>query len=91
MIALSCVNEVIEEVQAIPDKSEINLNVDLKVSSNVKGMDKDVLDIQMKRVDISLLKGNVQLRNQKTDLDNFLLLYVQKRSVKVLMDFTRTD
>lgn len=30
-------------------------------------MDKDVLDIQMKWVDISLLKGNVQLLNQKTN------------------------
>lgn len=59
MISRSCVNEVIEEVLAILDKSKINQNVDLNVSSNEKNMEKDVLDIQMKPVTVSLLKGNV--------------------------------
>lgn len=54
-------------------------------------MEKDVLDIQMKLVDISLLKRDIQLLNQKTDLDKLLLLNIQNKFIKVLKDFVRSD
>jgi len=38
----------------------------------------------MKQEDVLLLKGDIQLLNQKRDMDYFFLLNVQERSVKVL-------
>lgn len=48
------------------------------------------LDIQMKQAD-DLIKTNAQRSNHKSDLNNFLLLDLPKRLVKVLNDFVRRD
>lgn len=52
---------------------------------------KVVLDIQMKLMCVSLLKGDIQLLNQKSDLDNFFLKDSQKRYFEILKDFMRSE
>lgn len=59
--------------------------------NNKNDVEKDVLDLQTKQVNISLPKEDVQLLNQKSDLDNFLLLDVEKRSSNVLSNLLRSN
>lgn len=68
--------EVIEE-----DKTETEAvsNVDLKTTCYKTDMEKDVtVDLQMKLA-VLIIKWDIQITDQKSDLDNFLILDLQKR------------
>lgn len=59
--------------------------MDINVVTNEKDMEEDILNIQRKAVNIVLPKEDIQLLNQKRDLDIFFFfLDVQIRSAKVL-------
>lgn len=81
-----CINEVTEE-QATLDKFAINLNVGLNMTSNKKGMEKNVLDIQTKPIVVSFLKEDVQLLSQKSDLANSFSWMYKKDLLKSWRDF----
>lgn len=79
MIERTCVNEITEEEKVTMDNFETNLKVDLKWSSNEKNMEKDVVDTQMRLMDVSFHKGGVQFLNRKRNWDNFFLLDPQTK------------
>ena len=73
-----------EEEQFLTDKTEINLKVDLKMTGCKK-------DIQKKPAEVLIIKRDIQITNQESDLDNFPILDLQKRLVKALKNFVRRE
>lgn len=68
-----------EQVLYLLDKTEVNSNVDLKMKDYKKDVEKDgILDIQMKPGNDLITKKNIQIINQKSVLDNFSKLDLQK-------------
>lgn len=51
----------------------------------------NTVDLKMKLVNVLIFKVDIQVLNQKSELDNIFLLDVQKKSVKGLKDFLRRD
>lgn len=52
-----------------------DLKVDLKMASYKRDIEKDViLDIQIKLADVLIIERDIQVANQKSNLDNFLIL-----------------
>lgn len=62
MIEIAYVNEITKE-QVIVDNFETNLKVDLKLSNNEKNMEKDAVDTQMRLMNASFHKGELQILN----------------------------
>lgn len=55
-------------------------------------MEKDgTMDLQTKLYDVLIIKGDIQIINQKNDLESFFILDVQKRYVKLVKEFLRED
>lgn len=70
-----CINDITEEEQTLPDKTEMGVNMDLKVTKYKNDMGKDdILDRQMKPV-VLIIKRDVQITSQNSDLDNLSILY----------------
>lgn len=63
-----------------------DLKVDLKMASYKSDMEKDIiLDIQIKLADVLIIERDIQVANQKSNLDNFLILktcFVQRDKEK---------
>lgn len=49
------------------------------------------LDLQMKLADVLINKRDIEIINQKSDLDNFLILDLQKRCVEPMKVFLKKD
>lgn len=47
--------------------------------------------MQKQRADVSIIKRNLQILDQESDLNNFPILDLQKRHVKALKNFVRKD
>ena len=61
-----------EEEQVLPDKMKTEWKVDLQMTGYKNDLEKDVtLDIQKKPADVLLIKKDIQITNQESDLDNF--------------------
>lgn len=74
---------VVKEDYALPD-GKVDLKVDLKMSVCKNDMEKDApLDIQMKPDEVLITEKDVQVSNQKSELDNFLILDLLKKLFKV--------
>ena len=72
-----------EEEQVLLDKTETDLKVDLKMTGYKNDMEKDItLDIRKNLADVLIIKKDIQIAYQESDLDNFSILDLQKRLVK---------
>lgn len=74
-----------EEIEEDTSENQTGFNLDLKTKNDV------TLNLQMKLVDVLISKSDTQIIHQKSDLDNFLILELQKRCNVVVMDFLRKN
>lgn len=66
--------DIVEQEQILLDRNRTDWKVDLKMIGWNSDMEDFTLDIKMKSTDALIMKRDMQVANQKSELDNFLIL-----------------